>query len=81
MLLPWLEPGAIYACAGFDPAEAEAEREAVSLFADLGKAAVAPRFREMVLLQHPDIAPILRRVASVTFGKRSIVVTTGTASQ
>jgi hypothetical protein len=81
MLLPWLEPGAIYACAGFDPAEVEAEREAVSLFAELGKAAVSPWLRESAMLRSPDIEPLLRRVASVTFGQRSIVVITRVAPE
>lgn len=79
LLLPWLDPGAIYACAGFDPVDVEVEREAVSLFADLGKAAVSPWFRESAVVRSSDIEPLLRRVASVTFGQCSIVVTTGVA--
>lgn len=81
LLLPWLEPGAIYACAGFDPTEVEAEREAVALFAELGKAAISPWLRESAALRSPDIEPLLRRVASVTFGRSSIVVTTGVAEE
>lgn len=76
LLLPWLEPGAVYACAGFDPTEIEAEREAVAHFADLGRAAMSPWFHQGVLLQNADIEPLLRRVASVTLGRRSVVVTT-----
>lgn len=75
MLLPWLEPGAIYACDGFDPAEFDAERRTVGLFADLAKAAVSPWLRESVLVQSPELETLLPRVASVSFGRRSILVT------